>query len=390
MKPRLRLLMVGPWHEVAMRRHIDWAVEAGAEVLVADFIQPTAAPPTHGFRAVSLLPRAHQAQKLVGNAGNAALRQQIAVLRLRALAEQFNPHVIHSYKLGAYTEACITAGLHPLVVSVWSQLSSFFAGRGTRTQLDWVRRLQTSAQVVLIENPLLYEILTQRFGPALPLSSFPLGIDPAVFHPGYTDQAAAWRFVLDIPEDAGVILSPRGWSAIYGQQEIVQAFAWARQKIAKSLYLVLISLGRTRYPEKIAATVQQTARSLGVAHLLRWAPRVPHDDMPGLYALADVVVNNPVYDTFPSTLLEAAACARPIISSDLPAYRALQLDSYIKFVPPDQPHQLAEAMIELVTQPTAWLDKARRASSYVQATYPEDRYRQQLLQIYYNVGDYTI
>lgn len=390
MKQLLRVLMVGPWHEVAMRRHIDWAVEAGAEVIVADFIQPAAVGPTRGFQAISLLPRAQQGQKLAGRAGNPALRQQIAALRLRALAARFQPHVVHSYKLGAYTAACIAADLHPLVVSVWSNLSSFFTGHGTREQMRWVRRLQAHAERVLVENPILHDILTQRFGPDLPLSSLPLGVDPAIFYPGYADQAAAWRFILDIPDDAAIILSPRGWSPVYSQQEIVQAFVSAYRKIAKPVYLVLISLGRTRHPERLAAAVQEMARNAGVAHLLRWAPRVPHYDMPGLYALADVVVSYPVYDTFPSTLLEAAACARPIISSDLPAYRALQLDSYIKFVLPNQPQQLAEAMTELVTQSAPWSEKAQGASHYVRATYSENHYKQQFLQIYYNVSNYTI
>lgn len=53
----MRLLMVGPWPAVAMRRHIDWAVEGGIEVCLADIRTPPGIMRPSGFRVVDLLPR---------------------------------------------------------------------------------------------------------------------------------------------------------------------------------------------------------------------------------------------------------------------------------------------------------------------------------------------
>jgi hypothetical protein len=53
----MRVLMVGPWRAVAMRRHIDWAVESGAEVRVVDFWSRRDRERPSSFRLAYLSPR---------------------------------------------------------------------------------------------------------------------------------------------------------------------------------------------------------------------------------------------------------------------------------------------------------------------------------------------
>ena len=87
--------------------------------------------------------------------------------------------------------------------------------------------MRQGADALLVENPNLLNVLATLTAPSLRLDCFPIGVDGSVFHPGYEDKSAAWRFVLDIPPDATVLLSPRGWSQLYGQHHIMRAFALA-------------------------------------------------------------------------------------------------------------------------------------------------------------------
>ena len=223
----MRLLMVGPWRMVAMRRHIDWAVENGIEVCVADFRSPNEVVLPSSFQVVSLLPPRAKAIHQPGIHKKGARAARIAALRLQGINETFQPHLVHSYKLGAHTDLCLEAGLQPLVVSAWGHLNGLLTKRPTPKDKRWIRRLRHGADALLVENPNLLNALATLTGPPIRLDCFPIGVDGSVFHAGYEDKSAAWRFVLDIPANATVLLSPRGWSEVYGQHHIMKAFAQA-------------------------------------------------------------------------------------------------------------------------------------------------------------------
>lgn len=379
----MRLLMVGPWRTTAMRRHIDWAVASGIEVCVADFWPPDHAIPSSSFQFSALLPRQAKAIHQPGVHKKSPRAVQMAALRLQSLARTFRPHLVHSYMLDVYTEMCLQAGLQPLVVSAWGYLNSLMTTGATAKDKRWLRRLRRDSATLLVENPNLVEALAGLTASPLRVECFPIGVDGQVFHPGYRDESEAWRFVLDIPSEATVLLSPRGWSQLYGQHDIMRAFADASHQLNDSLVLVLLGMGRKRHPEVYAQEVLDLGASLGVSHAIRWIPQIPHRDMPGMYALADIIVNYPSVDAFPSTLLEAAACARPVITSDLPAYRNTFVEQCFKLVEPKNPEALAEAIVELVGSGAAlWRAKAQSTRRLVLDEYDEAAQRKRLLTLY--------
>ena len=111
-----------------------------------------------------------------------------------------------------------------------------------------MRRLRRGADTLLVENPNLLDALTGLAGPSLRLECFPIGVDGSLFHPGYQEQSEAWRFVLGIPADATVLLSPRGWSEVYGQHHIMKAFALAYHRLDKPFVLILLGHGAKKEP----------------------------------------------------------------------------------------------------------------------------------------------
>jgi glycosyltransferase involved in cell wall biosynthesis len=382
----IRLLMVGPWRLVAMRRHMDWAVENDIEVCVADFRVSQDVVLPAGFHFTSLLPRRAKAIDQPATRKNSGLARRIATLRLRDIAASFQPDLVHSYMLDLHTELCLAAGLQPLVVSAWGYLNGLMTTGATAKDRRWLGRLRQGAHTLLVENPNLLDSVAALSGPPLHVACFPIGVDGSVFHPGYQDKSAAWRFVLDIPADASVLLSPRGWSLVYGQHHIMKAFALAYRRLDVPLILTFVGMGRQRNPEAYAQEVLDLGASLGVAHAIRWIPQVPYQDMPGLYALADVVINYPSSDAFPSTLLEAAACARPVITSHLPAYRNTFVEECFRLVEPENPEALAEAIVEVVGSGSAfWSARAQSTRAIVTDEYDESVQKERLITLYRQV-----
>ena len=98
---------------------------------------------------------------------------------------------------------------------------------------------------------------------------------------------------------------------------------------------------------------------------------------------APIVLNYPSTDAFPATLLEAAACGRPVITSDLPAYRHTFIERCCTRVPPNDPAALADAIVALVTAgPAAWAVQADQARQAVLAEHDEASQKQRLLALY--------
>jgi glycosyltransferase involved in cell wall biosynthesis len=378
----MRLLMVGPWWTVGMRRHIDWAVDAGIEVCVADFRPPAEVVVPSSFQFAPLLPRRTKQIHQPATHRKSRRAHEIAALRLQDIAATFQPHAIHSYKLNVYTDLCLSAELRPLLVTAWGFLNALMTESATAKERRWIQKLRRGADVLLVDNPNMVETLTRLSGPSLRVECI-IGVDGNLFRPGYQEKATAWRFVLDIPADAAVLLSPRGWSEVYGQHHIMKAFALAYRQLDRPLVLILVGMGRTRNPEVYAQAVLDLGTSLGVAHAIRWIPQVPYRDMPGLFAMADVAINYPSTDAFPSTLLEAAACARPVITSHLPAYRKTFVEDCFRLVEPENPEALADAIVEVIgSASTVWSARAQRTRDVVLGEYDEAVQKQRLIALY--------
>lgn len=378
----MRVLMVGSWGQVAMRRNIDWAVSHGIDVVVADFPARAPVAPPETFRLTSLVPR--RAPR--GLHRHSRLAVQIGALRLAALCRAFQPDVVHSFKLGHYTDMCLRAGLKPLVVSAWSNLSNLLEASATAEDLLWIRRLQASSATLLVENPNLAPILQRLTRDRLSIERIALGVDSSVFHPGYEETAAAWRFVLGIPDDALVLFSPRGWSEIFGQHHIMEAFGLAYHRLNRPMVLVFVGLARKMNPGPYAQRVLDRGAALGVAHAIRWVPQVEHIDMPGLYALADIVVNYKSTDAYPSTLIEAAACARPVITGIIPAYRNTFFEEYFTCVKPENPQALADAIVAIAqTDLAASAGRVQQARQVVLEEHQESVQKERLIDLYQRI-----
>jgi glycosyltransferase involved in cell wall biosynthesis len=139
----------------------------------------------------------------------------------------------------------------------------------------------------------------------------PWGVDLARFRA--LDRAEA-RARLGLPADAQVLLSSRALQPLYNHLPLLEAVA---ALAARPLLVFTRAAEAPAHAEEVAAR----ARALGLA--TRVLPAQAPEDMPWLYAAADAVASLPASDGLPQTLLEALACARPVLALDLPAYAEL-------------------------------------------------------------------
>jgi glycosyltransferase involved in cell wall biosynthesis len=148
-----------------------------------------------------------------------------------------------------------------------------------------------------------------------------------------------------------------------GVAEFVEA---ARMLKAQGRRLDCLLAG-TPDPGNPATIPEATLREWRDAGLVDWLGHV--DDMPALLAGADIVVLPSYREGLPKSLIEAAACARPLVATDAPGCRQVVTDGVDGLLVPVRTAQpLAEAIARLLDEPelAARLGAAARQKALTQ------------------------
>lgn len=118
-------------------------------------------------------------------------------------------------------------------------------------------------------------------------------------------------------------------------------------------------------PGNPAAVPEATVRGWVEEGVIEWLGHV--DDMPRLYASVDMVVLPSYREGLPKGLIEAAACALPLVTTDVPGCREVVSDGVDGLrVPVRDAEALARAIARLLDDPelAARLGRAARAKAF--------------------------
>lgn len=300
---RLRLAFMGDPNSVHTRRWLDWFAGQGHDVTLLDAFGTEVAA---GFPVgVAVVPVRAGGPRLPG------IRLLAARRALRAALAESGAQVLHAHFVRRYAWQAALSGFHPLVVSPWGSDILRAPARAVRTRW-WNRFALRSADLVTVSSEGMRGAALRAGARTDRIQLIHHGVDTRAFAPGPADPALAERLRIG---DAAVVVAPRALRPLYRQATIVDAVS---RLVAAGRDLVLVMSARGADPTTLAE-VRERATSGGIGDRLRVLDDVAHDELPALFRTADVVVSVPETDSFPVTLLEAMACARPIVASHLPA-----------------------------------------------------------------------
>jgi glycosyltransferase involved in cell wall biosynthesis len=269
--------------------------------------------------------------------------------QLRLIWRRVKPDIVHVHWVDARAYQCALARLHPLILSCWgSDINNLFApdNQDDEYRSRITRALQAAGHITA-DSPEVLQRCETLAGRKLNTSLFYFGIDLDRFKAGYAPEARQLRQELGIPAPARVILSVRALRPSMGHHFVLEAFS----QMIKTPDLASTVLAFKRflpfadhYEERLKDRVQE----MGLERQVYWLPEVPNEQMPIHYALADLIVNYPEQDGFPVTFFEAAACQRPVVSSDLPAYRGTFASEAFRMTRASNAEALATALIDVL------------------------------------------
>jgi glycosyltransferase involved in cell wall biosynthesis len=162
---------------------------------------------------------------------------------------------------------------------------------------------------------------------------------------------------------------------------VLDAVAAIRLLRGRGLPVELLLVGPTD-PDNRGSLTAEALVSLGADHGIEWLG--PVADVRAVWRRAAIAVLPSTYgEGVPKALLEAAACARPIIASDVPGCREIVRPGETGLlVPPRDMQALAEAIVALARDPMRRKAMGRAARELVECEFGEDIVASETLAVY--------
>ncbi|NJD59113.1 MAG: glycosyltransferase family 4 protein, partial [Anaerolineae bacterium] len=185
--------------------------------------------------------------------------------------------------------------------------------------------------------------------------------------PPTTMEIAAWRHKMGLPVTAHLVLSARAPRPIYNINIVIEAVAQVLKCFPDTIFLLSSYNTDLSYKSQL----DELIKNMDLDSHVRWLPQTQdRSELAALYCMSDVVVSVPSSDGTPISVLEAMACGRPVVCSDLASVRELitnKQDGYL--VPVGKSKPLAEAICHLLDQPELAADLGRVARQVVVQKY---------------------
>jgi glycosyltransferase involved in cell wall biosynthesis len=135
------------------------------------------------------------------------------------------------------------------------------------------------------------------------------------------------------------------------------------------------------YPDNPGAVSTEQLQSWveeGVVEWWGW-----HDDMVNMFPKAHIVCLPSYREGMPLSLAEAAACGRPVVTTDAPGCHEIVLDGVNGFlVPVRDVDALAEALRILIDDPALRAEMGRRGRELAETEFSVERIVHETLQVY--------
>lgn len=227
-------------------------------------------------------------------------------LDLRKVIHKIKPDLIQAGPVQRSAFLAALTGFHPLVTMSWGY--DLLIDAQINAWWHWATSYTLRHSDLLIGD---CDTIRQRaitYGmPKERIVTFPWGIDLDHFKPRKYD---AEREKARDPQ-IFTLLSTRSWEPIYGVEVIARSFALAAQEYPN---LRLIMLGNGSQASLLRGIFTQA----GVEQHVYFPGQVGQDDLPRYFQQADLYISASHSDGTSISLLEAMACGKPVLVSDIP------------------------------------------------------------------------
>jgi glycosyltransferase involved in cell wall biosynthesis len=371
-RPKLRLCYISNPNSTHTRRWIGWFAKHGYETcLLADV------PLKEPWPDIQVIDLSEFFRAPI-------IRFPIWSLWLRRFLQQWHPHVLHAHRVNSAGWLAASSGFHPYIVTPWG--SDVFIQPYRSRIARWLASYTLKrADLITVNSQAMGKQAVNLGAREDRVRNVQFGIEMDIFNPQNltTQQKKDLRLRLSISEKVPLVLCPRAISPIYNIDIILQSILLVRQRFPEVVFAFIVYNVDQGYKARLDAMVGD----LDLQSSIRWlSPIKTRSGLAELYHASDVVISVPTSDGTPVSVLEAMACARPMVCTDLPSLREFIRPAENGWlVPVGEPAALAESIIRYLEDPAMAGEFGLKAHQVVAETNNYDADMQYMESLYYQL-----
>jgi glycosyltransferase involved in cell wall biosynthesis len=248
----------------------------------------------------------------------------------------------------------------PVVITLRGSIVRLSTYSLHRPQLRFA--LRKAARVIAVSQSLKEAAIRLGIDPEK-IRVIPNGVDTTRFYPRNREAA---RRQLRLPADRTILLSIGGLNEGKGHHRVVGLLP---RLISAYPDLLFVIVGGERPSDTVRPLINRLIERRGLADHVHLVGERPHEEIPIWLASADLLCLATRSEGWANVLLEATACARPVVTTHVGGNPEVLPDESLGIlVPPDDDHALEEAIRRALR--SEWDTKAMVAHA---AAYSWDR-----------------
>ncbi len=335
-RPRILYLVTEDWYFLSHRLPIARAArDAGFEVSVATRVRRC----EERIRSEGITPIPIDLRR--GEIG--PIRDFVAVFSLRRLFKRLRPQIVHNVGMKPVVLGTMAGHLSRVggLVNALAGLGYVFTGEDRKAAV--LRPLVKFLFKLLFQGRRV-SIIVQNSSDKDALEKIGVSADKIFLIAGSGVDIDAFPPLPEADGPVTVVMVSRMLKP-KGVEELVKAARLVREKRPD----IRIRLIGAPDPENPATVEEESLIAWSREGNVEWRGQVSAEEIPSVWKQAHIGVLPSYYgEGIPKSLLEAGACGRPLIATDIPGCRDVVIPGETGLiVPPRDPHALAQAILRL-------------------------------------------
>ncbi len=246
---------------------------------------------------------------------------------------------------------------------------------GEREVIRSADRIIAATQAELAQLQWLYQADPRK------IVIIPPGVDVSRFYPIPVEEA---REFIGAPPCADMLLFVGRIEPLKGIDTLINALGIMQQR---GVYVCLLVIGgdNQELADAEMERLKKMREQAGVNDLVTFLGKRSQDTLPYYYSASEAVVVPSFYESFGMVALEAMACGKPVVASQVGGLAFIVQDGITGFtVPVDDPEALAERLTLLIKNPELKEGMSNQAAALAQE-FRWERIAERVLALYENV-----
>lgn len=288
--------------------------------------------------------------------------------QIKHIIKTFKPDLMHAHYATSYGLLGAMTGFHPYVLSVWGSDIFTFPTRSFAHKLLFKYNLNKADKILSTSKFMLKEISKYT---SMKIEVTPFGIDLEKFYPGKELK------LFDGDEDY-IIGTIKGLEKQYGIEYLIEAFNLLRKRNKDKKIKLLIVGGGT-----LKSVILKKIEDSPYKNDILLTGKVKFTDIHKYHNVLDIYIAISLSESFGVAVLEASACAKPVIVSNVGGLPEVVINEVTGFlVPAKDPVSTVLKIEELIKNPELSLRMGKAGREFVNENYNWKKSVNQMMDIY--------